>query len=152
MGGKLVFCNCIVGGVIDTRFLPSIMKGVMEKMANGPLTGCRVRDVRVSVYDGKMHDVDSNDLFFQTSRPLCISPGIHGSWSAVLEPVYLVEVLCPDEMVGAVMGDLQSRMGVVEGMEAEGHFQKVVARVPLAQMHQYSSSLRSLTGGRARLV
>ena len=149
-GGKLVFCNCIVGGVIDTRFLPSIMKGVMEKMANGPLTGCRVRDVRVSVYDGKMHDVDSNDLSFKLAGLYAFRQAFIEAGPQLLEPVYIVDVLCPDEMVGAVMGDLQSRMGVVEGMEAEGHFQKVSAKVPLAQMHQYSSSLRSLTGGRAR--
>ncbi len=149
-GGKLVFCNCIVGGVIDTRFLPSIMKGVMEKMANGPLTGCRVRDVRVSVYDGKMHDVDSNDLSFKLAGLYAFRQAFMEAGPQLLEPVYIVDVLCPDEMVGAVMGDLQSRMGVVEGMEAEGHFQKVSAKVPLAQMHQYSSSLRSLTGGRAR--
>ena len=149
-GGKLVFCNCIVGGVIDTRFLPSIMKGVMDKMANGPLTGCRVRDVRVSVYDGKMHDVDSNDLSFKLAGLYAFRQAFMEAGPQLLEPVYTVDVLCPDEMVGAVMGDLQSRMGVVEGMEAEGHFQKVTAKVPLAQMHQYSSSLRSLTGGRAR--
>ena len=149
-GGKLVFCNCIVGGVIDTRFLPSILKGVMDKMANGPLTGCRVRDVRVSVYDGKMHDVDSNDLSFKLAGLYAFRQAFMEAGPQLLEPVYILDVLCPDEMVGAVMGDLQSRMGVVEGMEAEGHFQKVSAKVPLAQMHQYSSSLRSLTGGRAR--
>jgi len=120
------------------------------KMANGPLTGCRVRDVRVSVYDGKMHDVDSNDLSFKLAGLYAFRQAFMEAAPQLLEPVYLVEVLCPDEMVGAVMGDLQSRMGVVEGMEADGHFQKVAAKVPLAQMYQYSSSLRSLTGGRAR--
>ncbi|HMC99319.1 MAG TPA: elongation factor G, partial [Ferruginibacter sp.] len=149
-GGKLVFCNCIVGGAIDTRFLPSIMKGVMDKMANGPLTGCRVRDVRVSVYDGKMHDVDSNDISFKIAGLQAFRQAFMEAGPQLLEPIYMVEVLCPDEMVGAVMGDLQSRMGFVEGMEAEGHFQKITAKVPLAQMHQYSSSLRSLTAGRAR--
>ena len=149
-GGKLVFCNCIVGGVIDARFLPSILKGVMDKMQNGPLTGCYVRDVRVSVYDGKMHDVDSNDISFKIAGTHAFRQAFMEAGPQLLEPIYTVEVLCPDEMVGAVMGDLQSRMGVVEGMEAEGHFQKIRAKVPLAQMHQYSSSLRSLTGGRAR--
>lgn len=149
-GGKLVFCNCIVGGVIDTRFLPSIMKGVMEKMQSGPLTGCRARDIRVSVYDGKMHDVDSNDISFKLAGMHAFRQAFMEAGPQLLEPIYIVEVLCPDEMVGGVMGDLQSRMGVVEGMEAEGHFQKITAKVPLAQMHQYSSQLRSLTGGRAR--
>jgi elongation factor G len=149
-GGKLVFCNCIVGGAIDARFLPSILKGVMEKMQNGPLTGCYARDIRVSVYDGKMHDVDSNDISFKIAGLQAFRQAFMEAGPQLLEPIYTVEVLCPDEMVGAVMGDLQTRMGVVEGMDADGHFQKIVAKVPLAQMHQYSSSLRSLTQGRAR--
>jgi len=149
-GGKLVFCNCIVGGAIDARFLPSILKGVMEKMQNGPLTGCYARDIRVSVYDGKMHDVDSNDISFKIAGLQAFRQAFMEADPQLLEPIYTVEVLCPDEMVGAVMGDLQTRMGVVEGMDAEGHFQKIVAKVPLAQMHQYSGSLRSITQGRAR--
>jgi elongation factor G len=149
-GGKLVFCNCIVGGAIDTRFLPSILKGVMEKMQNGPLTGSYARDIRVSVYDGKMHDVDSNDISFKIAGLQAFRQAFIEADPQLLEPVYTVEVFCPDEMVGAVMGDLQTRMGVVEGMQAEGHFEKIKAKVPLAQMHQYSSSLRSLTQGRAR--
>lgn len=149
-GGKLVFCNCIVGGAIDARFLPSILKGVMEKMQNGPLTGCYARDIRVSVYDGKMHDVDSNDISFKIAGLQAFRQAFMEADPQLLEPIYTVEVLCPDEMVGAVMGDLQTRMGVVEGIDAEGHFQKIIAKVPLAQMHQYSSSLRSLTQGRAR--
>ncbi len=149
-GGKLVFCNCIVGGAIDTRFLPSILKGVMEKMQNGPLTGSYARDIRVSVYDGKMHDVDSNDISFKIAGLQAFRQAFIEADPQLLEPIYTVEVFCPDEMVGAVMGDLQTRMGVVEGMQAEGHFEKITAKVPLAQMHQYSSSLRSLTQGRAR--
>ncbi len=149
-GGKLVFCNCIVGGAIDTRFLPSILKGVMEKMQNGPLTGSYARDIRVCVYDGKMHDVDSNDISFKIAGLHAFRQAFLEAGPQLLEPIYTVEVYCLDEMVGAVMGDLQSRMGVVEGMEAEGHFEKITAKVPLAQMHQYSSALRSLTQGRAR--
>jgi elongation factor G len=149
-GGKLVFLNCIVGGAIDARFLPSILKGVMEKMQNGPLTGCYVRDVRVSVYDGKMHPVDSNDISFKIAGLQAFRMAFIEADPQLLEPVYEVDVYCPDEQVGAVMGDLQTRLAVVEGMEAEGHFQKITAKVPLAQMHQYSSSLRSLTQGRAR--
>lgn len=149
-GGKLVFCNCIVGGAIDARFLPSILKGVMEKMQNGPLTGSHARDIRVSVYDGKMHDVDSNDISFKIAGLQAFRQAFMEAGPQLLEPVYTVEVLCPDENVGAVMGDLQTRMGIVEGMDGDGHFQKIIAKVPLAQMHQYSSSLRSLTQGRAR--
>jgi elongation factor G len=149
-GGKLVFCNCIVGGAIDNRFLPSILKGVMEKMQNGPLTGCYARDIRVSVYDGKMHDVDSNDISFKIAGLHAFRQAFLDANPQLLEPIYTVQVYCIDEVVGMVMGDLQTRMGVVQGMEAEGHFEKITAKVPLAQMHQFSSSLRSLTQGRAR--
>lgn len=149
-GGKLVFCNCIVGGAIDARFLPSILKGVMEKMQNGPLTGSYARDVRVSVYDGKMHDVDSNDISFKIAGLHAFRQAFMEADPQLLEPIYTVEAFCPDEMVGAVMGDLQTRLGVVEGMQAEGHFEKITAKVPLAQLHNYSSSLRSITQGRAR--
>ncbi len=149
-GGKLVYLNCIVGGAIDTRFLPAILKGIMEKMHNGPITGSYVRDVRVSVYDGKMHPVDSNDISFKIAGLQAFRSAFKDADPQLLEPIYQVEISCPDDQVGAVMGDLQTRMAVVEGMEAEGHFQKITAKVPLAQMHQYSSSLRSLTQGRAR--
>lgn len=149
-GGKLVFFNCIVGGAIDQRFLPSILKGVMEKMQEGPLTGSYVRDVRVSVYDGKMHPVDSNDISFKIAGLQAFRHAFQQADPQLLEPIQHVEVLCPDELTGAVMGDLQTRRAVVEGMETEGHFQKVVARVPLAEMDGYSSALRSITQGRAK--
>ena len=151
-GGKLVFLNCIVGGAIDTRFLPSILKGVMEKMQNGPITGSYVRDVRVSVYDGKMHPVDSNDISFKIAGLQAFRLAFKEADPQLLEPINQVIIYCPDDQVGSVMGDLQTRLAVVEGMEAEGHFQKITAKVPLAQMHQYSSSLRSLTKGRARFI
>jgi elongation factor G len=149
-GGKLVFVNCIVGGAIDARFLPSILKGVMEKMQNGPLTGSYVRDVRVCVYDGKMHAVDSNDIAFKIAGLQAFRQAFAEADPQLLEPIYEVKVLCPDDQVGAVMGDLQTRLSIVEGMEAEGHYQKITARVPLAQLHQYASTLRSLTQGRGR--
>src|SRR6478672_9936577 len=149
-GGKLVFYNCIVGGAIDTRFLPSILKGVMEKMHEGPLTGSYVRDVRVSVYDGKMHPVDSNDISFKIAGIMAFKHAFQQADPQVLEPINYVEVLCPEDLTGAVMGDLQSRRGVVEGMDSESHFQKIIAKVPLSEMHDFSSSLRSLTQGRAK--
>lgn len=149
-GGKLVFYNCIVGGAIDARFLPSIFKGVMEKMHNGPLTGSYARDIRVSVYDGKMHAVDSNDISFKIAGLQAFRQAFQQADPQILEPIYRVEVLCPDDLTGAVMGDLQSRRALVEGMDSEGHFQKIIAKVPLAEMDGYSSSLRSLTQGRAR--
>jgi elongation factor G len=149
-GGKLVYYNCIVGGAIDNRFLPSIMKGIMEKMHEGPLTGSYVRDVRVCVFDGKMHAVDSNDISFKIAGTMAFREAFRNADPQVLEPLYQVDVLCPDELTGAVMGELQSRRGLVEGMETEGHFQKIVARVPLAELHDFSSSLRSITQGRAK--
>jgi elongation factor G len=149
-GGKLVFYNCIVGGAIDARFLPSILKGVMEKMHEGPLTGSYVRDVRVSVYDGKMHPVDSNDISFKIAGLQAFRQAFQQADPQVLEPIYHVEILCPEDLTGAIMGDVQSRRGIVEGMDTEGHFQKIIAKVPLAEMHDFSSSLRSITQGRAK--
>jgi len=149
-GGKLVFYNCIVGGAIDTRFLPSILKGVMEKMHEGPLTGSYVRDVRVSVYDGKMHPVDSNDISFKIAGLMACKEAFQKADPQVLEPIYSVEVLCPEDLTGGVMGELQSRRGMVEGIDTEGHFQKIIAKVPLAEMHDFSSSLRSLSQGRSK--
>lgn len=149
-GGKLVFYNCIVGGAIETRFLPSVLKGVMEKMHNGPLTGSYARDIRVCVYDGKMHPVDSNDISFKIAGLQAFRQAFQQADPQILEPINRVEVLCPDDLTGAVMGDLQSRRAIVEGIDSEGHFQKVIAKVPLAEMDGYSSSLRSITQGRAK--
>jgi elongation factor G len=149
-GGTLAYYNCVVGGAIDARFLPSILKGVLEKMHEGPLTGSYVRDVRVCVYDGKMHPVDSNDISFKIAGMMAFRQAFREADPQVLEPVYLVEVLSPDDLTGAVMGELQSRRGIVEGMDTEGHFQKIVARVPLAELHDFSSALRSITQGRAK--
>ena len=149
-GGKLVYYNCIVGGAIDTRFLPSILKGVMEKMQEGPLTGSYVRDVRVCIYDGKMHPVDSNDISFKIAGLQAFRQAFKDADPQILEPVYQVEVLCPEDLTGPVMGDLQSRRAIVEGITTENNFQKISAKVPLAEMHDYSSSIRSITQGRAK--
>ncbi|MBS1916093.1 MAG: elongation factor G [Bacteroidetes bacterium] len=151
-GGKLVFLNCIVGGAIDQRFLPSILKGVMEKMQTGPLTGSYVRDVRVSVYDGKMHPVDSNDISFKIAGLMAFKSAFQQADPQILEPVYTVTVLCPDELTGGIISDLQTRRAIMEGMDTEGHFTKIIAKVPLAEMDDYSSSLRSLTQGRAKFT
>ncbi len=149
-GGKLVYYNCIVGGAIDLRFLPSILKGVMEKMHEGPLTGSYVRDVRVCVYDGKMHAVDSNDISFKIAGLKAFKQAFQEADPQILEPVYNVEVSSPDDLTGSVIGDLQTRRAIVEGMDAEGHFTRINAKVPLAEMSDYSSSLRSITQGRAK--
>jgi elongation factor G len=149
-GGKLVFYNCIVGGAIDTKFLPSIMKGVMEKMEVGPLTGSYVRDVQVSVFDGKMHPVDSNDAAFKTAGRMAFRNAFREANPQLLEPIYHVEVLTPEETMGDVMSDLQTRRALIMGMDAEGHYQKITAKVPLSELYKYSSSLRSISQGRAR--
>jgi elongation factor G len=149
-GGKLVYYNCIVGGAIDARFLPSILKGVMEKMHIGPLTGSYVRDVRVCIYDGKMHPVDSNDISFKIAGMMAFKQAFQQADPQLLEPIWQVDVLCPDDLTGTVIGDLQTRRALVEGIDTEGHFQKVSAKVPLAEMDGYSSALRSITQGRAK--
>ncbi|WP_321299734.1 elongation factor G [Marinifilum fragile] len=151
-GGKLVFCNCIVGGAIDTRFLPAILKGVMEKMDEGPLTGSYARDIRVIVYDGKMHAVDSNEISFKLAGRHAFSAAFKNAGPKILEPIYDVEVLVPEDRMGDVMSDLQTRRAMIMGMEAEKGFQKILAKVPLKEMNRYSTSLSSLTGGRAQFT
>jgi elongation factor G len=148
-GGKLVFHNCIVGGVIDQRFIPSILKGVMEKMEEGPLTGSYVRDVRVFVYDGKMHPVDSNDISFKIAGAQAFKQAFVNASPKILEPVYDVEVMVPEDLMGEVMTDLQSRRSIIMGMDAVNNYQVIKARTPLAEMYKYTTTLRSLTQGRA---
>jgi elongation factor G len=148
-GGKLAFYNCIVGGVIDTRFIPSILKGVMEKMEQGPITGSYVRDVRVCVYDGKMHPVDSNDISFKIAGMMAFKDAFMRAEPQLLEPIYDLEVMMPEEMMGDVMGDLQTRRSIIMGMDSKGKYQVIKARTPLAELDRYSTTLRSITQGRA---
>ncbi len=150
-GGKLVFNNCIVGGAIDTRFLPSILKGVMEKMNEGPLTGSYVRDVRVYVYDGKMHPVDSNDISFKIAGMMAFKEAFHQAQPQLLEPIYDVEVHVQEDLMGDVMSDLQSRRSMITGMDSQGHYQIIKARTPLSELDGYSTTLRSITQGRAKV-
>jgi len=149
-GGKLVFLNCIVGGAIDVRFLPSILKGVMDKMEIGPLTGSRVRDVRVAVYDGKMHAVDSNDMAFKIAGMMAFKQAFTQAAPKILEPIYEVTVTTPGDSMGEVITDLQGRRAIILGMDQEGHYQKIRANVPLAELYKYSSMLRSISQGRAK--
>ncbi len=149
-GGRLAFYNCIVGGVIDMRFIPSILKGVMEKMEEGPISGSRVRDVRVCVFDGKMHAVDSNDISFKIAGMMAFKDAFMRAEPQLLEPIYDVEVFLPEEVMGEVMGDLQTRRALIMGMDSNGQHQVIKARVPLAELDRYSTALRSLTQGRAR--
>jgi elongation factor G len=148
-GGKLAFYNCIVGGVIDARFIPSILKGVMEKMEEGPITGSYVRDVRVCVYDGKMHPVDSNDISFKIAGMMAFKEAFMNAEPTLLEPIYDLEVMVPEEIMGDVMGDLQTRRSMIMGIDAKGNFQVIKARTPLAELDRYSTTLRSLSQGRA---
>lgn len=148
-GGKLVFYNCIVGGVIDTRFIPSLLKGVMEKMEEGPISGSYVRDVRVMVYDGKMHAVDSNDISFKIAGMMAFKEAFMKAEPLLLEPIYDLEVMMPEESMGDVMSDLQTRRALIMGMDAIKNMQVIKARVPLAELDRYSTTLRSLTQGRA---
>lgn len=149
-GGKLNFLWCIVGGAIDAKYSNAIMKGVMEKLENGPLTGSYVRDVRVAVYDGKMHAVDSNDMAFKLAATNAFKQAFVEASPQLLEPIYDIEVLVPEEIMGDVMGDLQTRRAVIMGMDADGHYQKIKAKVPLSELYKYSSTLRSLSQGRAK--
>lgn len=148
-GGKLILHTCIVGGSIDARFIPAIMKGLMEKMEEGPLTGSYARDIVVSIYDGKMHPVDSNEISFKLAARHAFREAFKNAGPKILEPVYDVEVLVPEDRMGDVMTDLQGRRAVIIGMEAEGTYQKIIARVPLAEMNRYSTALSSITSGRA---
>lgn len=148
-GGNLVFYNCIVGGSIDARFLPAIMKGIMEKMEEGPLTGSYARDIKIAVYDGKMHPVDSNEISFKLAGRNAFREAFKNAGPKIMEPVYIVEVLVPSDRMGDVMSDLQGRRAIVQGMSSEGGFEKITAKVPLAEMNKYSTALSSVTGGRA---
>ncbi len=151
-GGKLVFYNCIVGGVIDARFIPSIQKGVMEKMEVGPITGSYVRDVRVMVYDGKMHPVDSNDISFKIAGAQAFKQAFEQANPKILEPVYDMEVFVPEDLMGEVMTDLQGRRSIIMGMDSENGYQVIKARTPLSELYKYSTTLKSLTQGKASFL
>jgi elongation factor G len=148
-GGKLQFYSCIVGGSIDARFMPAILKGIMEKMEEGPLTGSYARDIRVYVYDGKMHPVDSNEISFKLAGRNAFSNAFKNAGPKIMEPIYNVQVFVPSDRMGDVMSDLQGRRAVVQGMSSEKGFEVISAKVPLAEVGNYSTALRSITGGRA---
>ena len=151
-GGKLVFMWCIVGGSIDAKYANAIKKGIMQKMEEGPLTGSYCQDIRVSIYDGKMRAVDSNDMAFMLASTNAFKTAFNQARPQLLEPIYDVDVLCSSDVMGDVMGDLQTRRAMIVGMDADGHYQKIKAKVPLAEMYKYSSTLRSITQGRAKFT
>ena len=148
-GGKLVFLNSVVGGAIDTRFMPAILKGIMERMERGPLTGSYARDVRVIVYDGKMHPVDSNELSFMLAARNAFAAAFKDAGPKILEPIYDLEVYVPADFMGDVMSDLQGRRALIMGMDSEAGYQKLQAKIPLKELSNYSIALSSITGGRA---
>ena len=150
-GGKLVFNNCIVGGAIDARFLPSILKGVMEKMQEGPLTGSYVRDIRVSVFDGKMHPVDSNDISFKIAGMMAFRDAFHQAQPQLLEPLYEVDTTAPDEMMGDVMSELQSHRSTITGIDNANGKQLIRAKTPQAELDKLFASLRNVTQGKAKI-
>jgi elongation factor G len=148
-GGKLIFNICVVGGAIDARFMPAILKGIMERMETGPLTGSYARDISVYIYDGKMHPVDSNEISFRLAGRNSFSEAFRNAGPKIMEPVYDLDVTMPEEYMGDVMKDLQGRRGIIMGMDHEGDYQKIRAKVPLGEMGRYSTSLSAITSGRA---
>ncbi len=148
-GGKLQYYSSIVGGAIDARFMPAILKGIMEKMDEGPLTGSYARDIRVVVYDGKMHPVDSNEISFKLAARNAFKEAFRNAGPKIMEPIYNVEVLTPSEYMGSVMSDLQNRRAMIMGMDHDKGFDRLQARVPLAELYRYSTTLSSLTSGAA---
>lgn len=148
-GGKLVVCDCIVGGAIDSRFIPAIVKGLMDRMEQGPLTGSYARDVRVCIYDGKMHPVDSNEISFRLAGRNAFSEAFRNANPKILEPICDVDVMVPADVMGDVMSDLQGRRAMIMGMSSENGFEKISAKVPLKEMSSYSTALSSITGGRS---
>ena len=149
-GGKLAFYWCIVGGSIDAKYSNAIKKGLLQKMEEGPLTGSHCQDIRVSIYDGKMHSVDSNDMAFMLASKQAFKTAFKEASPQLLEPIYLLEILCSDDSMGDIMGDLQTRRAIIMGMDSDGHYQKITAHVPLAELYEYSNRLRSLSQGRAK--
>ena len=149
-GGKLVYCWCIVGGSIDAKYSNAIKKGILQKMEEGPLTGSYCQNIRVCIYDGKMHPVDSNDMAFMIASQQVFKSAFVQAAPQLMEPIYEMNILCSDDVMGDVMGDLQTRRAIIQGMGSEGHYQKITAKVPLSELYQYSATIRSISQGRAK--
>ena len=151
-GGNLAFYWCIVGGSIDAKYINAIKKGVLQKMEEGPLTGSRCQDIRVCIFDGKMHSVDSNDMAFMIASSYAFKNAFVQARPQLMEPIYDLDILCNDSAMGDIMGDLQTRRAMIQGMTTQGHYQKISAKVPLAELYKYSSTLRSISQGRAKFT
>ncbi|MBR6933438.1 MAG: elongation factor G, partial [Bacteroidales bacterium] len=148
-GGKLEYINCVVGGAIDEGFMPAILKGINDKMTEGPLTGSYARDIRVYVYDGKMHPVDSKEIAFIIAGRNAFKEAFRNAGPKILEPIYNVDIITPNDYVGPCMSDLNTRRGMIMNQDMEKGFTVLHARVPLAELYRYSTVLSSLTGGSA---
>ncbi|MBK7477985.1 MAG: elongation factor G [Haliscomenobacter sp.] len=149
-GGKLAYYWCVVGGSIDSKFSNAIKKGILAKMEEGPLTGSYCQDIRVSIFDGKMHPVDSNDNAFMTASSQAFKNAFKEAAPQIMEPILKLDILCPDEAMGDIMGDLQTRRAIILGMDSDGHYQKIIAKAPQAELYLYSSTLRSVSQGKAK--
>lgn len=148
-GGGFEFVDAIVGGVVPGKYVPAVEKGIREAMLSGVLAGYQVVDARVTLYDGSYHDVDSSDMAFKIAASMGFKKAMEQCRPVLLEPIYMVEVVVPEEFLGDVMGDLSSRRGKIQGVETRGGYQTVRATVPMAELDRYSTHLRSLTQGRA---
>ena len=148
-GGKFVFYNCIVGGSIEKSYMPAIIKGIMEKLENSPLTGSYARDLNVYIFDGKMHPVDSNEISFKLAGRYAFDEAFRAAKPKIMEPIYDVEIMVPGDSMGDVMSDLQGRRSIIQGMTTKGRYEVISVKVPLAELDKYSTSLSSLTSGRA---
>ena len=141
---------CIVGGSIDSKYINAIKKGILQRMEEGPLSGSHCQNIRVSIYDGKMHSVDSNDMAFMIAASTAFKEGFKNCNPQLLEPIYDLTILCEPNVMGEVMSDLQTRRAIIMGMDSDGHYQKISAKVPLSELYKYSATLRSLTQGKAK--
>ena len=147
-GKGFEFVNAIVGGVVPGRFIPAVDKGIQEIMARGVLAGNKVVDVRVTMFDGTFHNVDSDEMSFKIAASQCFKKGFMVANPCLLEPIFDIEIKVPEDYMGDVMGDISSKRGKILGMDSDGQFQVIKAHVPLAELYRYSSHLRSLTQGR----
>jgi elongation factor G len=147
-GEGFEFVDAIVGGVIPSKFIPAVEKGILEAMGDGEMAGCRVVDLKATCYDGSYHDVDSSEMAFKIAASMGFKKAFMAAKPVLLEPIYNVNITVPDDFTGDVMGDISSRRGKIQGMEPQGKYQLIKAQIPLAELHKYSTALRSLTQGR----
>ena len=142
------FVNAVVGGNIPKNFIPAVEKGVVEAMTKGPLVGCTVEDIKVTVFDGKHHPVDSNEMAFKIASRMAFREAMSKAKPIILEPIMSVKIMIPDQYMGDITGDLNHKRGRILGMGVEEGMQVVNAEVPQSEMAKYATELRSMTSGR----